>query len=747
MPADSIPIVVLSVGATPSGLFNGCSLEGQSADWICDSLKAPEQENEVSTNIFERPMRWAQLTLVENDPGRFDPDFWLDYFRRVHADGAVLSAAGCICYYPTKIPYHYKSKWMGETDPFGYLVDGCRRMGMAVIARSDPHAVHQDAADAHPEWLHMREDGKPWPHWSTSGLWVTCALGPYNFEQMTAVHQEMVELYDIDAIFSNRWSGHGVCCCESCRRLFREAAGWEIPKGSYDPRDEQWRAYQIWRENRLFELCCAWDIAIKEIQPKACYIPNSGGGALSRMNMKRLGEIVSILFADRQGRRGDMAPWANGQNAKEYRGGMPEKPVGGIFSVGAGEKYRWKDSVEWGAELKIWAHDGIAHGLRPWFTKFGGVIHDRRWLSVVEEIYGWHHANEAYLRNSRNLAKVALVYSQQTGAFYGGPKGHPADPHKWVEDPISGVYQALVEARIPFEMIHEGYLDARHLAPFRTLILANVAALSDEQCEQIRAFVEEGGRVVATFETSRYDERGRLRSDLGLADLFGVTVSGEVEGPSRNSYLRIHHDADAGLLFSGLRDAERIINGVHRLPVEATIDFSLKPVTFVPSYPDLPMEEVYPRVEDSGHPEIYLRETRKGRVVYIPWDIARSFWELLTADHGKLLVGAVQWAHDQRHPAAVIGPGFVDVAVWLQESSLTVHLVNMTNPMAMRGAFRELIPCPAQKVEIMVPEGAVVKKVKLLTAGSEPTFAVQAGILSLTVPPFELHEVVAVDLQ
>ena len=24
----------------------------------------------------DRPMRWAQLTLVEDDPGRFDPGFW-----------------------------------------------------------------------------------------------------------------------------------------------------------------------------------------------------------------------------------------------------------------------------------------------------------------------------------------------------------------------------------------------------------------------------------------------------------------------------------------------------------------------------------------------------------------------------------------------------------------------------------------------------------------------------------------------
>jgi hypothetical protein len=41
---------------------------------------------------FDKPMRWAQLTLVENDPGRFDPQFWLDYFKGLHTDAACLSA-------------------------------------------------------------------------------------------------------------------------------------------------------------------------------------------------------------------------------------------------------------------------------------------------------------------------------------------------------------------------------------------------------------------------------------------------------------------------------------------------------------------------------------------------------------------------------------------------------------------------------------------------------------------------------
>src|SRR5258705_487799 len=45
---------------------------------------------------FDRPMLWAQLTVVKTDPGQYDLKFWLDYFARTHSDGACLSAGGCV---------------------------------------------------------------------------------------------------------------------------------------------------------------------------------------------------------------------------------------------------------------------------------------------------------------------------------------------------------------------------------------------------------------------------------------------------------------------------------------------------------------------------------------------------------------------------------------------------------------------------------------------------------------------------
>jgi len=80
--------------------------------------------------------------------------------------------------------------------------------------------------------------------------------------------------------------------------------------------------------------------------------------------MKTVGELAPTLFADRQARSGLAAPWANGMSGKEFRATMGRKAVGGIFSIGLEETYRWKDSVQSGPEIRLWALDGIANGVR-----------------------------------------------------------------------------------------------------------------------------------------------------------------------------------------------------------------------------------------------------------------------------------------------------------------------------------------------------------------------------------------------
>ena len=99
---------------------------------------------------------------------------------------------------------------------------------------------------------------------------------------------------------------------------------------------------------------------------------------------------------------------------------MGRRPIGGIFSVGVEERYRWKDSVQSEPEIQLWVAEGTANGMRPWVTKFSGVLYDRRWLPVVERIYDWHFRHERYLRNEAPIARVALLFSEQTETYHAG---------------------------------------------------------------------------------------------------------------------------------------------------------------------------------------------------------------------------------------------------------------------------------------------------------------------------------------
>ncbi|MBG0858986.1 MAG: beta-galactosidase trimerization domain-containing protein [Bacteroidales bacterium] len=684
---------------------------------------------------FSRPMRWAQLTLVENDPGSFDPDFWLDYFRRVHADGATLSAGGVVAYYPTDVPMHHRSAWLGNSDPFGYLAEGCRKMKMSVIARTDPHATWQNVYEAHADWIAVTANGEKRRHWANPELWVTCALGPYNYEFMTQVHEEIMDRYQPDGIFSNRWAGHGICYCEHCRSNFREYSGLELPRTS-DRFDPVYQKYSEWNISRLKDLWVKWDDVIRKRKSTSRFIPNGFPDKVIT------GQLSDIVFTDHQARSGVTMPWSNGRVAKELRASIGMKPLGGIFSVGFEEQYRWKDSVQTEAEIRVWVAEGIANGMRPWFTKFSGVLYDRRWLDVVEKIYNAHYRNELYLRNTAPLARAGMVFSEQTRNY---------GTERWQQrsgDHSSGLYHALIEARIPFEMVNDRLLDEDHLKPFRLLILPNIPVLSDKQCSQLMKFVENGGNLLATFETSLYDENGNRRSDFGLASLFGVSWDGGVEGPMQNSYLRLNSDPSSNKfhpVLKGLEDANRLINAIHRIKVRPTADFP-RPVTLIPTYPDLPMEHVYPRITDSGIRELYLRETGRSRIAYFPNDIDRSFWQVMCADHGKLLRNTIMWALNEEPVVEVNGPGVLDVTVWRQEHSMTVHLVNLTNPMMVKGPFRELIPVSA-RVSIKIPPGDMkADTVQLLISGKKVPAEILNDRVFLTVPQIFDHEIIGIDI-
>ena len=704
---------------------------------------------------YERTMRWVQIVFTEGDTDKYDPQWWLDLFKRAHVDGLCLVAGGVAAFYPTKIPFHPKAVYMKEgQDMFGDIVRPAQKMGITIVARTDAQACLNEAAALHPEWLNIDDKGKPRKHKSfLDTRTVTCGYGDYNFKYMTSIHKEIMENYMVDGLFCNRWQGwaRGMCYCKTCQKLFAEFSGGMALPRKHSQKDVIKKYYE-WETERLTELWHLWDGEIRKINPNARYYTNVG------IDIDRATELAPIYICEAQG-RGNNEPWHFGESGKRMRTIFgPNKK---IIALG-GMTYGSRHSVAPEAEVRMWLLSAITSGLSPWIIKSSATNWDNRWIPALEKVYKWHYENEDYMKNKENFANVAILFRKDgprnpllgTGATtaVGGdvdidPEGRLKYPDIPVNDgaEITGFYNALVEARIPFEMAYNQKLESSDIDKFKVLILANASHLTESECEKIRQYVKRGGSIVATFETSLYDETGKRRPDFGLADLFGVKNTADSGSNGSNAYIRLEHDTKHPIL-SGLEEAQQIVSTGRSTKVQSTASFSYPAMTKIPTYPTDPMEHIYPRIPKTDIPEVYTREINdRSRVVYLPGDIGGTFSRGMAPDFVTVIKNAVEWAMNGPKPVTVSGPGMLEVSCWGQEKSMTVHMLNCTNPFMLRSAYREDIPIGAQHVTVHIPSGKTARDIKLLVAGTRPRVERLGNTLSFIIPSIVDHEVVGID--
>jgi hypothetical protein len=151
------------------------------------------------------------------------------------------------------------------------------------------------------------------------------------------------------------------------------------------------------------------------------------------------------------------------------------------------------------------------------------------------------------------------------------------------------------------------------------------------------------------------------------------------------------------------------------------------------------MEEVYPREAPQGAAAI-CREAG-GRVVYFPWNLGGVFWEVLAADHQRLIENAVRWALGGRPRVEVSGKAVLDVGLRENGDGLAVLLFNLTNPHMLKGPAREVWPVGPQTISVELPDGRSGATAQLLVAGEAMPATVAGGRAEVTVPGIAVQEV------
>lgn len=720
---------------------------------------------------YRRTLRWGQTNITEIDPAAYDIAWWRRHWKRTRVQGVILNAGGIVAYYPSKYPLHYRPPLLGDRDLYGELARAARDDGLVVLARMDSNRTHEAFYKAHPDWFAVDASGKPY---RGGELYVTCVNSPYYEEYIPNILREIIERTHPEGITDNSWSGLGresICYCHNCLKKFKQRTGKTIPaeKNWNDPVYREWIQ---WNYVRRLEI---WDLSNRVTReaggPDCLWVGmNSGsvsGQCRSFRDYMEICRRAEIIMLDHQARSDSAGFQQNAEAGKLIHGLLGwEKLIPESMAMYQAGRPTFRKASKPEPEARLWMLEGFAGTIQPWWHHIGAYHEDRRQYKTVEPINRWHEAHQQYLVQREPIANVGVVWSQQNTDYYG--RDHPDE---LVELPFRGAADALVRARVPYLPIHADHV-GREGPRLSVLILPNVAAMAESQCLAVRQFVERGGHLIATGQTSLYDQWGQPRADFALADLFGAHVASDrrnsVEADRKqaaeaaHSYLRLTPALGAEVygpragtepaitakrhpVLKGFDDTEILPFGGRLGVVRAAAGAEVL-ATFIPPFPVYPPETSWMREPRTTVPGLVVRTAGHGsRIAYLPADLDRRYGRDHLPDHGRLLVNLIRWVSGDTVPLTVEGPGLIDCHLYRQRDRLILHLVNLTGAGMGRGPVDELIPVGPLRVRVRLPERVRVSGMRLLVSQRQLSFTLEKGEAVSELPSLLDHEVVVLE--
>jgi Hypothetical glycosyl hydrolase 6/Beta-galactosidase trimerisation domain len=752
----------------------------QKKNMAIDVQKTTESVNDPANGPWYKTVtRWGQVNITEKDPPQYDIPWWRSYWKQTDTKGIVVNAGGIVAYYPTRIPLHKKAAYLKEGDDlFGNICRAAKEDGIAVFARMDSNRASEEFYRAHPDWFAIDAAGNPY---KADDLCITCINSPYYNEHIPSILQEIVALYHPEGFTDNSWSGLGrdsICYCENCKKDFKDKTGQSLPV------EKNWNAavyrqWITWNYNRRLEI---WDLnnrVCKLAGGEHCIWSGMNSGSISGQgksfrNFKEICKRAEIIMLDDQSRSDNSGFQHNGENGKLIHGLLGwDKLIPESMAMYQAHDPWFRLASKPEPEARMWMLEGIAGGIQPWWHMIAAYHEDRRMYHTPEKVFHWHKQNEAYLINRLPVASIGIVWSQQHTDFYG--RDHTDE---LVELPWRGMVQALIRARIPYLPVHIDHIE-RDAEKFRVLILPNLAAMSNEQSAAIKRFVQAGGSLVATGDSSLFDEWGDQRTDYALADLFGahyIGSNGNEQPPSKklageayHTYLRLTPELRAQTdgphkgpepvitskrhsILKGFEETDTLPFGGLLKPLRIEPGVELL-ATYIPQFPVYPPEKAYMREPKTDIPAILLNEkSNAGRVAFIPADLDRQFGRTNLPDHGNLLKNIILWAAKEDIAIHVDGAGLLDCHLYSQTyqqgmkkmNRLILHIVNLTNAAAWRQPIDELISIGPLKVSIKLPDGITGHQLRLLVADKNITAKVVEGTCRFEVSSVLDHEVIVI---
>lgn len=641
---------------------------------------------------------------------------------------------------------------MGDGDGTRRVVELCHQHGLRYMAYYWAQREPVSTAEAHPEWRAINSKGKP--------------TGYFCFNQAgyrTLVRNRIVELvkdWHVDGIFFDMFHARGdECYCPACRQQFQKSAGAEPPVKE-EFASLLWQKWSDFRYRSMEAAMLDFNQAIKAANPEAALMVNTWNAWVYRTgttpahnarNSIRVVENVDGLLEE-TGWYDTVDPsffaFPTLHNFMSWHlGGLCKQgktPL--MWSAGSFARSQPLDFTE----VMIRAATMMTNGSVP-AQSVPGCDVEKRLLAEIA-------SRDEYFRGARSDRWCGLVVSEKTEQWYGreDPKG------RYLKG-IYGAFQTLLERHLPVTLVTDRALERGELDGYRVLLLPNCAAMSDAELANLRKFAENGGGVVATYDTAWCDEHGQPRERFGLHEMVDVKKISDFDMQKNVMSFEARAKRGAGLYLPLTHpwSNDPILARVAELRGVSQPEGTKTPsrllncrMNLVQDVPKLPApirlhttQERDGKVEKQNSPGLIQVAAGRGKFAYWPMDLTWAWFRFGCIQHARMLELSLREAAAEPPSVEVEAPSIVQAMPQQQGDRLVVHLLNDISSQGRSQNVvnetlyerREVVPIAGIRVTFRDPK----LKRFFLVPGGTPLAAVNTPQgQQVKVPRLEIHAMV-----
>lgn len=615
-----------------------------------------------------------------------------------------------------------------------------KRNGLRAILYLNVHILGPSLVHRKKEWAQRSEDGGAPLLYETYSP--CCVNSPWRDHFFRALCD--LASFDIDGVFLDgpMFIRNG-CHCRHCRARYRREEGKPMSKNA-----DLWDFCRRSLDNFLRESYCRF----KQIKPSGVHYMNLGVMHLTASH-RRLPDALD--YNDLVGTEGGFMFYGPPGNAPLFRSGIEAKVLEAIAPHKPRVIFMAADQKPWSwlphspVETKLCIASTVANGANLWY----GLHCSTRLLDTPggragQEMVRFLATHEEYFDRTVSAAHVAVMYSLATerhyrgnvtaSDLYGKERGAASDVFLGnFHDSFRGACEMLTHSSIPFDVVTDMSPTLEAFQHYECILLPTSACLDRKILSVLRDYVVRGGKLISTFDTSLFDEHGKIKKNFGLADVFGVSFTGTTLALKDFNYFKRSGEHP---IFGGLWD-------VPLLPAPP-FGLAVKPRSTAKVLARFlkPLPGRYVELTEPDQPAIVLNRLGKGTSLYFAGTFGEMFSSYSPPEYRRLFQNAI--AHLTTGAFTLVGTiGNVELVVRRQKGEngkkerLLVHLVNYGG---MPGRpFEKVYPQRHLKLQIR-GEGRFTQA-RALRAKRNCKLRNRNGVPQIELPELQEYEIIVLE--